>query len=306
MGIKKNLLSNPKVFYQTLAYTAKILYPTYPCYFFPSFLLIQMYNKLVVLKKNPKYRVIPLPNHFYNVIAKTQPFMSDHFCFVSDEIFDKYNDLDGKVNWLNVVFGDKENGVDRSSKGSPDIVQTILAKPNSSILVPVVAVERCQKNCIFVSENCYHNWCIRNKVRDLQPLLVQLQKFDVKQYLPMLATRATVFLVKNPYELPLDVTDEIISNFFAIPRVLHRNHTYEILLNENQVGTTLYSQYFHIFVPLAKLYFRCVHLESSDNQFENYAVVLKGATTLHQSTSINLPVSRQYLDDFGFISACPW
>lgn len=303
-----NPLSNPKVFYKILAQVSKILYPSYPCYFFPSFLLIQTYNKLVVLKKSPKYRVIPLPNKLYNILVKNQPFQCDHFCFVSDEIFDKYDDSDDsncKLNWLNVEFGN-ENGSNGNSKRSVDIVQTILAKPNSSMLVPVVAVQRCQKNCIFVGENCYHNWCIKKKVRETQPLLVQLQRFNLKQHLPRLGTRATVFLVKNPYELPLDVTDEIISNFFATPHVLYRNHTYEILLDENQVGSTLYSQFFHIFMPLGKLYFRCVHLESSDNEFENYAIVMKGATTLHQSTSINYPVSRQYLDDFAFISACPW
>ncbi|XP_031632142.1 peroxisome assembly factor 2 [Contarinia nasturtii] len=303
MAIKTN---NTKRFYQTLAYISKLLYPAYPCYFFPSFLLIQTYNKLVALKKNPKFRVIALPNKYYATLTKrSEPFLSDHFCFVSDETFDKY-DLHAKQNWLNVVFGSIENVSDRRTKLSPDIVETILAKPNSSVLVPVVAVEKCQKNCIFVSENLYHHWCLKNKIRDSQPLLVNLQYMNDKQSLPKLASRATVFLIKNPYEIPLDITDEIISNFFSTPRVLYRNHTYEISLDEQQVGTALYSQYFHIFMPLKKVYFRCIHLESSECQFENFAVVAKGATTLHQSTSINYPIPRQYLDDYSFVSACPW
>lgn len=310
MGTKKNPLSNPKVFYKTLAYVSKILYPCYPCYFFPSFLLIQTYNKLVALKKDPKYRVIPLPNKLYNVLVKNQAFECDHFCFVSDELFDKFqydeDDSNRTVNWLNVDFGNGDNEFNRNSKNAADIVQTILAKPNASLLVPVVAVQRCQKNCIFVSENCYHNWCVKKTIRESQPLLVQLHRFDFKQYLPRLASRATVFLVKNPYELPFDVTDEIITNYFAVPRVLYRNHTYEIELEENKVGTTLYSQYFHIFASLRKLYFRCVHLESGDAKYENYGVVMKGVTTLHQSTSINFPVPRQYFDDYALVGACPW
>lgn len=68
----------------------------------------------------------------------------------------------------------------------------------------------------------------------------------------------------------------------------------------------MYSEFFSTFVALRKLYFRCVHLESKDFEFENYALVVKGATTLHQSTSINYPIPRQYLDDNAFISACPW
>lgn len=304
-----NPLSNPKFFYRILAYVSKILYPSYPCYFFPSFLLIQTYNKLVALKRNPKYRVIPLPNKFYNILVKNQRFRSDHFCFVSDELYDKYDILEDSnrtVNWLNVVFGNGNNNSTRASSQSSDIVQTILAKPNSSILVPVIGVQRCQKNCIFVSENSYHNWCIKNKVRDAHPLLVQLQPFNYHQYLPRLATRATVFLVKHPYELPFDVTDEIITNFFSSPQVLYRNHTYEILLDQTNVSNAVYCEYFETLIALKKLYFRCVQLESSENPYENYAVVMKGQTTLHQSTSINYPVSRQYLDGFAFISACPW
>lgn len=306
MAIKTK--ENPaKRFYRTIAYVSKILYPSYPCYFFPSFLLIQTYNELVVLKKNPKFRVIPLPNKFYAILVKDRPYLSDHFCFVSDEIFDKY-ELDNNKNWLNIVFGIGENGSqNQRRKRSPDIVQTILTKPNSSVLVPVVAVEKCQKNCLFVSENCYQNWCIKNKIRDNnKSLLVNLQKITAGQSLPRLANRTTVFLIKNPYEIPLDVTDEIITNYFTIPRILYRNHTYEILLDEQQVGTALYSQFFHIFVPLKKIYFRCVHLESDECQFENFAVVAKGATTLHQSTSINYPIPRQCLHDFGFVNACPW
>lgn len=303
MAIKSNqLTSSTKWFYQTLAYVSRILYPSYPCYFFPSFLLIQTYNELVVLKKNPKYRLVPLPNKYYTVLARSQPFQSDHFCFVSDEIFDKF-DMNINQNWLNVVFRNTENGPTRKS---PDIVRTILSKPNSSVLVRIIAVEKCQKNCIFISENCYQNWCMKNKVRDAQPLLINLQRLSIEQNLPRLATRATVFLIKNPYEIPLDVTDEIITNFFTNPRILYRNHTYEIVLDEHQVGTPLYSQYFHIFVPLKKIYFRCVHLESVECKTESFAVVAKGVTTLHQSTSINYPISQQCLDDFGFVSACPW
>lgn len=306
MAVKKTTSSScPRIFYQTMARASQILYPQYPCYFFPSFLLIQTYNKLIELKKNPKLRVLPLPNAFHTILIGREPYLSDHYCLVSDEIYDKHS-LNKKQNWLNVVFGGShnENRLDKSR--SPDIVQTILNKPNSSILLPVIPVAKCQKNCIFVSENCYQNWCIKNKLKDGQPLLVQVHKMTADQCLPRLANRATVFLIKNPYELPLDVTDEIITNFFTTPRILYRNHTYEIVLTEQQVGTSLYSQFFHIFSNLEKLYFRCIHLESSDYAFEHFAVVLKGATTLHQSTSINYPISRQYLDEKCFVSSCPW
>lgn len=291
--------ANVKIFYQTLSYVGKLLYPQYPCYFFPSFLLIQTYNRLVELRKNPRFRVLPIPNKLYKILVKNQRFECDHFCLLSEELYDEY-DLNIKPNWVNIVFGNESN--DRSK----DIVQTILTKPNASVLVPIVAVAECQKNCIFVSENCYQNWCIKYKIPDGQQMRVRLRKITAGQNLPKLAVRTTIFLIKIPYELPLDITDEIISNYFLTPRLLYRNHTYEIVLSEKQVGFALYSQYLHIFSQLKQLYFRCIHMESDNNQFEHFAIVSKGATTLHQSTSVNLPIPRKCLDDYGFVSLCPW
>lgn len=306
MAVKRGQFNqlHPRTYYQIFARASQILFPQYPCYCFPAYLLTQVYHKLVASKENPRFRVIPLPNQLYNVLAHNDHFHSDHFCIVSNETFASHG-FDAKLNWINVVFGAGGEPTKRSSK-SPDIVQTILTKPNASLLAPVIAVERCPRNCVFVSENCHQNWCSKNKVDEKQRLLVRLQAMAADQQLPRLATKSTIFLVKHPYELPLDVTDEIITNFFAVPRILYRNHTYEIELNEQQVGTALYSQFFHIFHSLRKLYFRCVNLESSDYPFEQFAVVVKGTTTLHQSTSMNYPVPRQYLDGLAQVNACPW
>lgn len=312
MAVKKSMIAaDPQLFYKTLAQASKLIFPKYPCYYFPSFLLIQIYNKLVSFKKNPRFRVLPLPNKLYAILSKREFFQCDHFCFVSDEIYDRYV-AGKKLNWLNLVYNNDNtsstiaSGGKRKSK-SPDIVETILTKPNASILVPVLSVAKCQSNCIFVSENCYQNLCTKYRIlNEGQVFSVQLQSMTAEQYVPRLATRATVFVIKNAYELPLDVTDEILSNFFLLPRILYRNHTYEIVLDEKLLGVALYSQYFHVFSMLKKIFFRVVNLESSDYAFENMAVVSKGATTLHQSTSINFPIARQYLDDYCYVSACPW
>lgn len=293
-------------FFQILGFVSKTLFPLYPCYFFPSFLLIQVYNKLVSLKNFPKFRVVPLPNKLYNILVENKSYSCDHFCFVSDEIFDKY-ELESDRNWLNVIFGSNQDDFNKTMQHrSSDIVETILSRQYTSVLVPVIAVPKCQRNCIFVSENCFQNWCIKNKMLDNQFLFVHLKRMAFNQNLPKLASRATVFLIKTPHELPFDVTDEIITNFFSTPRVLFRNHTYEIILNEELVGEALYSEYVHKFLVTGKLYLRCIHLEADNNQFENFAIVCNGATTLHQSTSVNYPISRQILDDYSFITACSW
>lgn len=308
---KSSTLNSVHLFYQTIATASKIRFPSYPCYYFPSFLLIQIYNKLISFKRNPRFRVVPLPNKLYSLLTKREFFHCDHFCFVSDEVYDKFV-AGKKLNWMNLVYHNENlsstigAGGRRKSK-SPDIVQTILTKPNASILVPVLSVAKCQSNCIFVSENCYQNLCTKYRIlNEGQVFSVQLQPMTAEQYVPRLATRATVFLIKNANELPHDVIDEILSNYFTMPKILYRNHTYEITLDEQLLGTTLYSQYFHIFTNLKKLFFRCVNLESQEYALETCAVVAKGATTLHQSTSINFPITRQYLDDYCFVSSCPW
>lgn len=309
MAVKKSAITiTPRIFYQTLARVSKILFPQYPCYYFPSFLLIQIYNKLVNLKNNPRFRLIPIPNKFYEILAGREFIKSDHYCFISDRIYDKYVTKQN-LNWINLVFA---NGSTNISKGrnrrlENDIVHTILSKPNSSMLMPVLPTMKCPSNCVFVSENCYQNLCAKYKMTDTKRVpFVQLQCMTPNQLIPRLSNKATVFLIKNPYDLPMDVTDEILSKYFVTPRILYRNHTYEVALDQELLGITLFSQYFHIFANLKKTYFRCIHLESNDNSLETMGVVVKGVTTLHQSTSINYPVPRQILDDLCFITTCPW
>lgn len=311
MAVKRQQLTSAKLFYQTVANASKILFPAYPCYYFPSFLLIQMYNKLISFKNNPRFRVVPLPNKLYARLTKREFFQCDHFCFVSDEVYDKFVARQ-KLNWMNLVHYNENTwstigaGGKRKAR-SPDIVQTILTKPNASILVPVLAVAKCQTNCIFVSENCYQNLCTKYRIlNEGQVFSVLLQRMTAEQYVPREATYATVFVLKNANELPHDVTDEIFKNYFAMPKILYRNHTYEIVLDEKLLGTALYSQYFHIFANLKKLFFRCVNLESEEYPLETMAVVATGVTKMKQSTSINFPITRQYLDDYCYVSACPW
>lgn len=311
MAVKRQPITSAKLFYQTIASASKILFPQYPCYYFPSFLLIQIYNKILSFKKNPRFRVVPLPNKLYSLLTKREFFHCDHFCFVSDEVYDKFV-AGKKLNWMNLVHYDENTwstigaGGKRKAK-SPDIVQTILTKPNASILAPILSIAKCQANCIYVSENCYQNLCTKYRIlSEGQVFSVLLQPMTAEQYVPRLASKATVFLLKNANELPHDVTDEILTNYFIMPKILYRNHTYEIVLDEKLLGTALYSQYFHVFANLKKLFFRCVSLESSDYPFESMAVVAKGVSQLQQSTSINFPVTRQYLDDYCYVSACPW
>lgn len=301
---KSNRTITPRTFYRTLALASTILFPRYPCYCFPAYLLVQVYNKLVSLQKNKRFRLLPAPKKLVHLLTDAEFLKSEHYCFVSESIYDdlvKLKDL----NWINLVFNDisESNG---SINDSENIVQTILNKPNSTVLVPVLPATNCQSNCVFVSENCFQNFCAKFKLNSDRPICVSLQPFGEDQMVPRMASRATIFLVKNPYDLPFDATDEILSKYFSEPRILYRNHTYEIVLDDLMLDASVNGKYFGMLSYLRKIYFRCVHLESTENPFEIVAVVVKGSTTLHQTTSINYPIPRQHLDDLCSIPLIPW
>lgn len=296
-----------KKFYQTLAQIAKILFPQYPCYFFPSFLLIQVCKNI----KQKGFRLLPAPRKLINLLTKGEFFKSDHYCFVSESIYDEYIRMKD-LSWVNLTFNGTQviSNLTSSSSSSindeDNIVQTILNKPNASILMPVISISNCQWNCVFVSENCYQNLLVKYKLKADEETYVSLQSIGDDQSVPRMASRATIFLIKHAYDLSFDATDEILNKYFSEPRIMYRNHTYEISFDDLSLDSNITAKYFSVFNDMKSIYFRCLHLESKDNPFEIMAVVMKGITTLHQTTSISYPIPRQCMDDLCCIPFSSW
>lgn len=252
-----------------------------------------------------KYQLLPMPRKFYEFVIKSEFFKCDHYLAVTDDVFNKYVSVK-ELNWVNLNFGNGRRSNSLEMENDAEIVSTILNKPNNSILVPVVRImsKECQPNCVFVSENCFQNFVAKYRLPD-EPIYVSLQELQNAQSICQLATKSTIFIINNPHDISNDIIDEILSCYFQSPRILYRNHTYEICLNDSLLGTSVYAKYFHVLSNLQKVYFRCVHLESKDNPFEMMAVVVKGLTSIHQTTSINYTLPRQLLHDLCFIETCP-
>lgn len=308
MTINKQLpVITVKKFYQTLGQISIILFPRFPCYFFPSFLLIQVCK--IIGQRG--FRLLPAPRQLINLLTKGEFFKCDHYCFVSESIYDEYIRLKD-LNWINLVFNGKKDANNLTSSSSTsindedNIVQTILNKPNTSILMPVISISNCQSNCVFVSENCFQNLLAKYKLNEGEKTFVSLQSIGDDQAVPRMASRATIFLIKNAYDLSFDATDEILNKYFSEPRILYRNHTYQISLDTLSLDSNIKAKYFSVFNDMKSIYFRCLHLESKDNPFEIMAVVMKGMTTLHQTTSISYPIPRQCLDDLCCIPFVSW
>lgn len=291
-----------RIFFVTLAQVSTILFPEYPCYYFPAFLLIQIYKKI----KSKGYRLYAAPKKLVNIISNNEPFRSDHYCFIAESVYDELVKVK-ELNWINLVFGRSAESTNDIANGQDEnILQTLLNKRHGSIAVPVISMPQCEPHCVFLSENCYQNYCSKYKLCDNAQIYVDLQPLTDKQSIPIMANRATVIMIKNAYDLSYDASDEIISKYFSEPRLLHRNHTYEITIGDLSLSTSIETKYFSIFNQLKSIYCRCLHLESPNNPYETSAIVLKGTTILHQATSINYCVPKQHLDDLCCISALPW
>ncbi|XP_037048405.1 peroxisome assembly factor 2 isoform X3 [Bradysia coprophila] len=253
----------------------------------------------------PNFRLLPIPKRFYEFVIKNEFFKSDHYLAVSDDVFHKFVGCKD-LNWVNLNFGNGQRSASFEMENDAQIVSTILNKPKCSVLVPVVQIvsKQCQPNCVFVSENCFQNFVAKYRLKD-EPIYVSIGELQNAQSICQLATRATIFIINNPHDISNDVIDEILGCYFQSPRILYRNHTYEIIVDDTLLGTAVYAKYFHIFSNLKKIFFRCVHLESKDNPFEIMAVVVKGLTSVHQTTSINYIVPKQTLHDLCIIDTCP-
>lgn len=145
--------------------------------------------------------------------------------------------------------------------------------------------------------------CGNNKKRN--NCWVQLDTFNEEQTIPTIATKAQVYLLNNPHELPAEVSELILSNYFNTPRMLHRGHIYRIEVNAQLVGTAAFAHYYLIFAYLREVYFRCVHLEAKGSEFELQAVVAKNFSNLVQVPHVHSFLPRQTLDSCAIANNYP-
>lgn len=292
---------------EILGTLSKIILSKRPQKLVPFYWLLKLV-KIYCAGMQSKYQLLPMPKRFYEHVIKSEFFKSDHYVAVTDDIWNKFVTCKD-LNWVNLNFGNgprMNSALSLEMENDAEIVSTILNKPNCSVLVPAIRILNnvCQSNCVFVSENCFQNFVSKYRLRE-EPIYVSIQELQNAQSICQLATKVTIFIINNPYDVSNDVADEILGCYFQSPRILYRNYTYEIILDDSLLGTAVYAKYFHIFSNLKKIYFRCVHLESKDNPFELMAVVVKGLSNIHQTTSINYIVPKQLLHDLCFIESCP-
>ncbi|XP_065366725.1 peroxisomal ATPase PEX6 isoform X1 [Calliphora vicina] len=291
-----------------------ILYPKYAWYIYPGYLQFAIYQRYMKYFKD-KYRLVPIPNTLYEHLIKNELIKSEHIIFTSEDIYEEYAESE-EVNFVNLIVScgrqtvvEKHITNGEEKKESETLLKQILNQAPHTLVAQMRPLKICQTHCVFIQENFFSNLMDRFNVNNANvnktKLWAKLDHLNEEQTIPNIAIKAHVYLLNNPYELPPDVSELILGNYFNTPRILHRGHTYRIEVNADLIGTSQYAHYYLIFAYMKFVHFRCVHLEVKGSEFEMQAVVAKGFTNLVQIAHTHQFVPRQFLDDMTIVEGYP-
>ncbi|EDW35005.1 GL20091 [Drosophila persimilis] len=282
----------------------QLLVPKWPWFFYPGYLTYAVYWRYAKYYKG-KFHLTPIPNRLYELLIKNELIKSEHLVFASQDVYDSYAESPD-VNFVNLIIRGG-SGTAKQTAGHNATPQTVikqmLQEAPHTIVAQILPVAQCQGNRIYVQENFYSNVLDRFRIRS--NCWIKLEHFADEQTIPAIATKAHVYMLSNPHELPAEVTELILSNYFNTPRLLHRGHTYRIEVNAKLVGTAAYAHYYLIFAYLRHVHFRCIHLETKGSEFELQAVVAKGLSNLVQVPHAHNFLPRQVLDNFAIVENYP-
>jgi peroxin-6 len=305
-------VSQQSAYLKLLLFVCKLRYPTHRPYDFPVYLIVKyiqdfQFNFHI---RQLNFQLRPIPNRYFDFLCRNHEIQSDHTIFINQKVFDYYI-YQKDVNFLNLTLSDATNKSKKLSEAEK-VVNKILdssentAKNNKMIAIyQVFPLEGIPINKIFIKENSFWNFLDKYKLNpEHQEIYVNMSMLAQTQKLPTISTKANIFLVKSPYDVPSSFVDDVMSEYFKKPRLLYRNHTYRLDLTEEQLGNFIFCENFPLITKLKRIYFKCVHLESRGSSFDLAGIVVRNLTSLHQTTTINYQVPRQMFSDH-FISSYP-
>lgn len=276
-------------------YVSKLIYPQYPGHYFPIFLFIELAKEAKLKMRPDKIRLAlkPMPNKLYDLLIADEIIKSEHIAFVSQEVFETFI-REKEFSYINLKLhgGDKNNTNFTDNKVDQQLVK----------LVPWKNI---QPNTIFIKENYYENFKAHNELKGSDTIYTLLCDLSEKSSFPKIATKASISLVKVPYELNAEFIDHAVTRYFESPRLLYRNYLYEICLDESILGTHSFSSNHQAATQLEKVYFKVATLETKQCDFEYAAIVAKNFTSLQNAESFISNIPQQNLDHSCFITKVP-
>ncbi|KMY92882.1 peroxisome assembly factor 2 isoform X1 [Drosophila simulans] len=284
----------------------QLLAPKWPWFLYPGYLTYAVYWRYAKYYKG-KLQLTPIPNRLYDLLIKNELIKSEHLVFASQEVYDNYAESPD-VNFVNLVIRGRRVRIGKppaSDEGNmtQTVIKQMLQEAPHTIVAQILPAAQCQPNCLYVQENFYGNILDRFQIRS--NCWVQVEHFADEQTIPGIATKAHVYLVADPHELPAELTEVILSNYFNTPRLMHRGHTYRIEVNAELVGTATYAHYYLIFAHLRHVHLKCIHLETKGSEFELQAIVAKNFSNLVQVPASHSFLPRQVLDSMAIVENYP-
>ncbi|XP_040155744.1 peroxisome assembly factor 2 [Anopheles arabiensis] len=294
--------------WRLLLYIARLRYPRYPAYYFPVFVLLQGLKKL---RSDLKLRLLdfylqPIPNVLFEQLQSDQLVASEHTLFVSPTVFREYV-VEREINWINLVL--KVAKCSEQVEPTPhdkSLVSIILNKQDVSLLCQVAPHADVPLNALWVKENLVENLNERYTRHTGERYWARLQRITEGQHLPAIVAKANIFLYQTPYDLSSDMVDFILGRYFETPRLLYRNHTYQVPLTERFLGNTFYTKHFAVLVHMRSLWFKCLNLDSTAGAFEMSGIAQKSLTTLQQTTTYNNFLLPERFDGPNMRPSCPF
>ncbi|XP_035897574.1 peroxisome assembly factor 2 [Anopheles stephensi] len=294
--------------WRLLLYISRIRFPRYPAYYFPVFVLLQGFKKL---RSELKLRCLdfylqPIPNVLFERLQSDQLVNSEHTLFVSPTVFREYV-VEREINWINLVLKVAKSTEPTETFAQPDksLVSIILNKQDVSLLCQIAPHPAVPLNALWVKENLVENLNERY-TRHGERYWGRLQRITEGQHLPAIVAKANIFIYQTPYDLSSDMVDFILGRYFETPRLLYRNHTYQIPLTERFLGNTFYTKNFATLAHMKALWFKCLNLDSTAGGFEMSGIVQKSLTTLQQTTTYNNFLLPERFDGSNMRPSCPF
>jgi len=294
-----------------LNYILKIRFPRYPVYYFPIYLILKFLQEFDFKFNTRKlhFQLCTIPNKYFEFLCREHEIRSEHTLFINQKVFDYYI-YQKDVNFLNVLLSDATKKTKKMSQAEK-VVKSILDSPNnankdnkSQTMYQVFPLD-IPINKIFIKENSYWNFLDKYKLSSDHEIYINMTMLAQNQKLPPISTKANIFLINSPYDVPSTFSDDVLKEYFKKPRFMYRNHTYRIDLTEKELGNFIFCENFQLITKLKRLFIKCVHLESRENPFDTCGIVMHNLTSLTQTTTINYQVPRQLLSDH-FITNHPF
>lgn len=296
---------------RTILYACKLRYPQYPSFYFPIYLILKFLQDFdfKFTTRQLHFNLCPIPNKYFDFLCRDHEIQSDHTIFINQKVFDYYI-YQKDVNFINLLLSDATKKIKKLSHAEK-VMKDILDSPentnkdNKSQTIYQVFSLDIPINKIYIKENSYWNFVQKYNLTNDHEIYVNMKMLGQSQKLPAIATKANIFLIRSPYDVPATFTDDVLKEYFRKPRLLYRNHTYRIDLTEDVLGNFIFCENFQLITKLKKIYFKCVHLESKSSAFDYCSIVMHNLTNLHQQTTISCQVPKQIYSEH-FITNYPY